>query len=588
MGTDTRQAFYWTTIPKNRPSYHPSRGVTEEETTRIIQDHLVVKPDLDTAETRMLAVGGLARFHAGLKTAREKEDFRRHLRRYMSIYLPDCPFEVSSTNRYTVVTHEACITARRYIRKNETIRYLCGIQVAITAKEEEEISKRKKDFSIVVSSRSKSTSLFMGPARFANHDCDANAKLMTTGQGGMEVVATKDIDVGDEITVTYGESYFGEDNCECLCQTCEDNLVNGWASKDGRVRVKPSIEQDSLQGYSLRRRRRDGSTRESSRTPSVTPDIRPRVWKTRSRSQRLGEKLHATTLSPSTEPSSLKRPFSAVATPPFTPSKKQKVLELDGTDPIPLSLTGPPSETASEHSSRSGSSNDVGALTDATSVDKESPQLSASDAEVVLTVEEVEAAAAMYPSPSSSPSSTVRQAALAEKMEELPCAIALSVELAATEPEPAKSGKGVRKRDGQGTPPAKTRTPGDYTLTPLLLSEPEMAWVTCTNCSGAFVQQNAYYTRSSCPRCERHSKLYGYVWPKTEKAGSRDTEERVLDHRTVHRFLDADGEAKARGRKRPAWMTNRKYEDEGGDSEQESDGRRRSGRARRASIRVAV
>ncbi len=61
----------------------------------------------------------------------------------------------------------------------------------------------------------------MGPARFANHDCDANARLMTTGQAGIEIIARRDIDVGDEITVTYGESYFGENNCECLCKTCE-------------------------------------------------------------------------------------------------------------------------------------------------------------------------------------------------------------------------------------------------------------------------------------------------------------------------------------------------------------------------------
>lgn len=106
-----------------------------------------------------------------------------------------------------------------------------------------------------------------------------------------------------------------------------------------------------------------------------------------------------------------------------------------------------------------------------------------------------------------------------------------------------------RKVYREQTPPARTRTPGDYVLTPLLLSEPAMAWVQCGMCSTPFVQQNAYFTRASCPRCERHSKVYGYMWPKTDKEGSRDKEERVLDHRTVHRFLDSYEEKRARGRK---------------------------------------
>merc|ERR1712000_71692 len=99
------------------------------------------------------------------------------------------------------------------------------------------------------------------------------------------------------------------------------------------------------------------------------------------------------------------------------------------------------------------------------------------------------------------------------------------------------------------TPEARMRTPGDYVLTPLLLSEPAMAWIQCRNCPTYFVQKDAYFTRSSCPRCERHSMIYGYIWPKTDKSGPNDKEERVLDHRTVHRFLDSHDERRARGYK---------------------------------------
>jgi len=92
------------------------------------------------------------------------------------------------------------------------------------------------------------------------------------------------------------------------------------------------------------------------------------------------------------------------------------------------------------------------------------------------------------------------------------------------------------------------RIPGDYVLTPALLGEPASAWINCRHCEEPFVQKDAYYTRSSCPRCERHSKLYGYMWPKTDKDGIFDTEERVLDHRTVHRFIRPSEERTVRRR----------------------------------------
>jgi histone-lysine N-methyltransferase SUV420H len=141
-----------------------------------------------------------------LKTQKEKDDFRKHLRKYINIYLPDCPFEVSSTNRYTVVTHEASVTARQFIKKGQTVKYLTGIQIIMTEEEEEFINSSRRDFSIVVSSRNKAASLFLGPARFANHDCGANARLLTQGNSGMDIIAARDIEIGEEITVSYGMS----------------------------------------------------------------------------------------------------------------------------------------------------------------------------------------------------------------------------------------------------------------------------------------------------------------------------------------------------------------------------------------------
>ncbi|KAG5927804.1 hypothetical protein E4U42_001773 [Claviceps africana] len=541
--------YYWTTVPKNRPSYHASRGLSEDVITQIIREEVVLCKDVAAAETRLLATDGLKRFLDSLKTAREKDDFRRHLRRYVQIYMPDCPWEVSSTNRYTIVSHEASITARRYIKRNESIKYLSGIQVVITPEEERDISVRKKDFSIVVSSRCKSTSLFMGPARFANHDCDANARLMTTGHAGIEIVAVRPIEVGEEITVTYGDNYFGDDNCECLCKTCEGGLKNGWEAAADAAAMRPTLNGERSEMYSLRRRRREDSTG-GSRTPSVTPCIRPRVLRTRPKSSRLGCDQESTVAatSPMADEANCrkrKRPADALTTPPVTPAKRLR----HTVDSVPDSVASS-SRGSSVSSGKSWSTQEEAVETDVTSPEKETPEPPVQKTPIKGWRSEArEATNDAHGRGLVGALNTLSAPLSPESIRSLesPPQKRVSIE-AVDESEPAavtKARHGERRR----APHTRVRAPGDYVLTPLLLAEPDTAWIQCTVCSDYFVQPNAYFTRASCPRCERHSKLYGYMWPKTDKAGPWDKEERVLDHRLVHRFLTTSDERKARGRK---------------------------------------
>jgi histone-lysine N-methyltransferase SUV420H len=612
--------------------------VREEEITKILQEEVVLKKDLDSAEKRLLTTNGLKRFHNGLKTDKEKEDFRRHLRRYVQIYLPDCPWEVSSTNRYTIVSHEAAVTARRAIRRNEAIKYLSGVQVVITPEEEKAISSQKKDFSIVVSSRSKCTSLFMGPARFANHDCEANAKLMRTSNSGIEIVATRAIEAGEEITVTYGDNYFGDNNCECLCRTCEELLRNAWEPEEGTAPVKTSIEQGKSDGYSLRRRRRDDSMSGSSRTPSTTPDMRTRITKANSRGSLLARDSSSARSPPVEQTNSRKRPHDVLATPPKTPAKRAKISALKDD-----SSSRSTSVTASETSS--------GVVeTDVTSPEKETPEPMAQTplkGSMKKQNNEQSRVAPVSPqstegsrSPQQKAETTTRQSSGRSGLDSMSIQailnaptesdvesdpepdmmkpvtvvpppvvpITTSIETveegqAAEEDNQPKRKKYQRRVYKQDTPPSRLRVPGDYHLTPLLLSEPEMAWRECKTCYEDFVQQNAYAKRKECPRCERHSKLYGYIWPKTEKAGPHDKEQRILDHRTINRFLDPDDEQKVRGRR--SFGASKTGTEEAEDlergrkrhstsgllgrlasaTEQDSD-RRRSGRLRRVNSRL--
>ncbi|KAK4238993.1 hypothetical protein C8A03DRAFT_43360 [Achaetomium macrosporum] len=561
-------AYYWTAVPKNKTSYRPSRGIREEEITKIIRSHLIFDPDVSVAEAKLLETDGLSKFYNSLKTPKEKDDFKAHLRRYMSIYLPDCPIEVNATNRYTIATYEASITARHFIRRNQTIKYLTGTQVMVTPEEEAQLALANKDFSLVVSSRSKMTGLFLGPARLVNHDCNANARLVTRGQAGIEIVACRDIAVGEEVTITYSENYFGEDNCECLCQTCERNLANGWRPQDGDACVQKSIEDHltgpPAQGYSLRRRRRDESLScAESRSSSITPEIRPRVLKRRRSQKMLGDRVSPTDSTGPERPdmSAMVEKHSRLAgrpdTPPYTPAKRRKI-EHHGILPVPLSSDTSSAGSGTELTPVSVSSEgDNGDFTEATSPGSDeagvpanilSPALSPVKQKVETPIppdgqQLLEPAAAN--SAEGSESRTVLPTT--ELLDPLDNAAQVILNVMQTASNAGDAGPAAL------TPPASSqsaeRVPGDYTLTPLLLSEPEMAWIHCTNCNSAFVQKNAYRTKSNCARCERHSMLYGYVWPKTAPAGKADKEERVLDHRTVNRFLDAEEEARVRGRR---------------------------------------
>ena len=70
----------------------------------------------------------------------------------------------------------------------------------------------------------KATSLFLGLARFLNQDCVANVELVLLGLARMEVRATQDIQVSEDITILYNDHYFNDDNgnSKCFYKTCKD------------------------------------------------------------------------------------------------------------------------------------------------------------------------------------------------------------------------------------------------------------------------------------------------------------------------------------------------------------------------------
>lgn len=543
----------------------------EDVVTKILLHKVIVEKNARAAEQELLAMKGLKKYMDSLPNDREREWFKRHFRKYVQIYLPDCPFEISTTNRYTIVEQEAAVVARRNIKKGEEIKYLCGTLVSMTRQEELDLGFNRKDFSIVMSSRRKNPSLFLGPARFANHDCNANGRLSTRGNDGMQIIAARDIELGEEITVSYGEDYFGIDNCECLCETCERLVRNGWSpalsvpagqnptpvsdidsdrspqpkthvfasetiqlTENGSGVVTETItSKETVRGE--KRKFESGSEQEP-----VSPSTPPKRFKFEHRKSKLREELVLPEIAESIEKPPLPvtiQESSQQTTALISPPKDQPIL-LAEQNTISCSDNYPPS-CSSDESNPSVS-------TPATSLSGITPDIKIESIETIT-------------QPAAPDFSTTQKSPDKDNASITDTSIVPSSQIS--------EGNERRSRSRTSTPRKRavpsveqeniivTRVPGDYTRTDVLLAQRYDRWVDCRTCSSWFVQQNAYQTRKECPRCERHSKLYGYRWPKTDPEGPNDDDPRVMDHRTVHRFLSAEEEAKVDRKHRSGVIT---------------------------------
>ncbi|USP77457.1 hypothetical protein yc1106_04731 [Curvularia clavata] len=586
------KVYGWFTIRKNRGGRSTGlRGLNGEQVADIIRQHVIWDKDPAEAVQKLLHLPRLRRYVAGLKDERDQEQFRRHLRRYVNIYMPDCQFDVTTTNRYTITEHEASITARRDINPREEIKYLTGVQVAMTEEQEKTLELARKDFSLVISSRKKTRSLFLGPARFANHDCDANAKLTTKGYDGMQIVAIKPISEGEEITVSYGEDYFGDDNEECLCSTCENLLQNGWApmrrverseNEHDTLKISASSSEEEEVGLedtqtSAKRQHEDSSGEDSS------SDSAPAAKRVKLEQKTSPTKLHESnellmaTLKKAHSTSSLRQevPVSSIEDPSNNLAALPEISRDIRNQQREGLLTVTTDETVSSReispqSSFIAVSPKPSETTDATSIDEDHLPENADPKEkvdpqticdqpalgVVTVKEETTTTTVNAPWPSPPAEEQDRVSELSELSESYEFDDR-NQQIVKRKPRPvvrttrSKSRFDVQNR--VGTPITiengdeadyveNTRKPGDYMTSNAVLSAKDSKWVNCHTCDMDFVQQEGHNTRKECPRCERHSKLYGFPWPKTEREGKHDKEQRIRDHRIVHRFVAPDEE----------------------------------------------
>lgn len=526
--------------------------------------------------------------------------------------MPDCPFEVTTTNRYTINEHEASVTARREIKPREEIKYLTGVQVAMTEEQEKVLELARKDFSLVISSRKKTRSLFLGPARFANHDCDANARLSTKGYDGMQIVAVKPIEIGEEITVSYGEDYFGDDNEECLCQSCEDRLVNGWApykaietddddddkENDDAMTPEPEETPQVADTYPFRRKRKydSGSTDVSGASTPVSKKVKveePEEKSPRLKSpsisptkRRVSRPLRETTLKKAYSSSTLRRavPITSIedlSTPMTAPHISRDFRTQQRVGLLTVTLDEATSSKGTTPASSTVADSPKSFLsTDATSVDEDAAAADTSEKSSLIlkptlgvaTIKSSHTRTTVAAALRSPPDDEESESELSELSSdyELDDENLDIVKRKRSKTTPALTPRTTRSRSQYNNNNTSTRIstpipidptasgltenkrkPGDYIHNDALLSAKYSKWVECHTCDDFFVQQDRFIgTKKECPRCERHSMLYGFVWPKTDKEGKHDREERILDPRTVNRFVDPEEEKEIRKEKK--------------------------------------
>jgi histone-lysine N-methyltransferase SUV420H len=148
------------------------------------------------------------------------KSFLGHCTQYLSLYLPDCPFEIVETTKYGRAG-EMAIRARKAISTGETINYLEGRMVPASEADIHDQQRQGQVVSVLESGRFRGAFVLSSLARFANHECHANSQLYRLSRTRLVIRAVRSIKVGDEVTVNYGEGYFGSGNADCRCTTCQ-------------------------------------------------------------------------------------------------------------------------------------------------------------------------------------------------------------------------------------------------------------------------------------------------------------------------------------------------------------------------------
>ncbi|ORX52485.1 hypothetical protein DM01DRAFT_1336859 [Hesseltinella vesiculosa] len=224
--------FLWFDTAKLNGDHRRPR-IRSDKVLKVIQDQVLTTGKTETAVKELLKMDYFRHFLSS-KPSRHQQEFLQHMKRYLNLYLPSAGFEIADTRRYGGAGRrvEACVIVTKDCSAGDPLPFCTGAIAHLAPGQEKDLQKGNHDISVLWSSTRQSNCLFLGPARFVNHDCDPNAKFVAVGPNSVSFQALKNIKCGDELTAFYGRHYFGENNCDCRCGTCEENQQGFFTPQD--------------------------------------------------------------------------------------------------------------------------------------------------------------------------------------------------------------------------------------------------------------------------------------------------------------------------------------------------------------------
>ena len=178
-------------------------------------------------------------------------ELEEHMKKYLGSFTDESTFRIEKCERYSMEGHlGAKVLANKGRKEGKMIDGLNGSCRDINEDLEAELIQRMVSTSCIIrSQRFKTVRVMIGPICFLNHDCKPNSQFVSLSRKLVGLQALRDIEPGEELTISYGTDTFGRENKNCECKTCEDQ-------KDGAYRkLKPgerknqdlfSDEEDNL------------------------------------------------------------------------------------------------------------------------------------------------------------------------------------------------------------------------------------------------------------------------------------------------------------------------------------------------------
>ncbi|KAI3650143.1 hypothetical protein MP228_003754 [Amoeboaphelidium protococcarum] len=118
----------------------------------------------------------------------------------------------------TALENELGVYAEQTIRAGTVLKGLIGFRNAMAADKTSEVAKKnQRNFYVNMVGVN---DVFDGPTYFLNHSCRPN--LICSSMPGKEFrfKATRNIAVGEELTISYSKQYFLGNKLKCKCEHC--------------------------------------------------------------------------------------------------------------------------------------------------------------------------------------------------------------------------------------------------------------------------------------------------------------------------------------------------------------------------------